>query len=140
MFGGSVLAKPIVSTIQLVPLFEERKMPPPAVPAKRTVPETARTATLVFVNPEFSAVQFAPLLVERKTPPFVAENRFVPETARELTVLFVIPESAAVQITSLFCGEVGLFEPFLQSARKRRRTEVIRKINFFMLPLSLKRV
>ena len=51
-----------------MPLFVERKMPPPKVPAKRFVPETARAKTRVLVKPVLAAVQLVPLFVERKTP------------------------------------------------------------------------
>ena len=55
--------------VQLVPLFVERKRPPPIVPAKRFVPETARALTEEHARPELAVVQVVPLFVERKTPP-----------------------------------------------------------------------
>src|SRR3989337_2966327 len=70
--------KPVFTESQLVPLLVERKTPPPSVPAKRFVPETARNQTLVFVKPVLAAVQLVPLLVERKTAPKVPAKRFVP--------------------------------------------------------------
>jgi hypothetical protein len=49
------------------------------------MPEIAKDVTYLFVKPVLAAVQFVPLLVERKTPPLVPAKRFVPETARAWT-------------------------------------------------------
>ena len=60
--------------------------PLPLVPAKRFVPKTARELTSVYGGkPLLTAVQLAPLFVERKTPPKVPANRLVPKTAKDLT-------------------------------------------------------
>jgi len=40
-----------LTSVQLVPLLVDKQTPPPLVPAKRFVPETARDRTLVFVKP-----------------------------------------------------------------------------------------
>jgi hypothetical protein len=56
----------------------------------------------MFVNPEFTAVQFAPLLVERKTPPLsVPANILLPITANVPTMLFPNPEFTAVHFVPL---------------------------------------
>jgi hypothetical protein len=56
-----------------------------------------------LVKPEFTAVQPAPLFVERKTPPpEVPANRFVPATINVITIVFVRPEFTAVQLEPLF--------------------------------------
>ena len=78
-----VSVKPVLTAVQLVPLFVERKTPPTKVPAKRFEPETARAKTPVLVRPVLTAVQLVPLLVDRKTPPpYVPAKRFEPETAK----------------------------------------------------------
>ena len=75
----TVFAKPELADVQLVPLFVVTKAPP-LVPAIRVVPyktppyttygpDKAKALTVLFVTPEFAAVQLAPLFVERKTPP-----------------------------------------------------------------------
>ena len=80
-----MFVKPVLAAVQLVPLLVERKTPPPEVPAKIFVSETASAKTEVFVKPVLAAVQLVPLLVDRKTPPKVPAKRFVPETAKEIT-------------------------------------------------------
>jgi hypothetical protein len=80
----SVVVKPVLAALQLVPLLVERKTPAP-VPGKRLMPETARARTSVVVKPVLAAFQLVPLLVEMKTMPREPEipaKRFVPETAR----------------------------------------------------------
>jgi hypothetical protein len=82
------LYKPVLTEVQLVPLFVERKTSPSGppeipVPAKRFSPETARAKTSVNVKPLLTEVQLVPLFVERKTPLLVPAKRFVPETAKE---------------------------------------------------------
>ena len=65
-------------------MFVERKMPL-SVAAKRFVPLTARDKTMLFVSPELTAVQLAPLLVVRNIPLPVPAKRFAPEAAKQLT-------------------------------------------------------
>ncbi len=49
--------------LQLSPLFVERNTPK-SVPAKRFVSLTASDHIAVFTGPEFTVLQFVPLLVE----------------------------------------------------------------------------
>ncbi len=62
------LVIPALTETQLVPLFVERKTPPP-VPAMRLLPLTARARIVLLVKPALADVHVVPLLVERKTPP-----------------------------------------------------------------------
>ncbi len=80
----TVSSRPSSTTLQLEPLFVERKTPKLLEPAKRFVPETARLRTFLYVNPELAAVQLVPLSVDRKrlSPP---AKRYVPETAKHRT-------------------------------------------------------
>ena len=66
------------------------------------MPETVRDQTSKFVKPLLTAVQLAPLLVERKTPPpSVPAKRLVPETVRDRTYKFVKLLLTAVQLAPL---------------------------------------
>jgi len=103
-----VIAKPVSTLLQFVPLLVERKTPP-QVPAKRFVEpatpeagETARALTVRSVKPVLTAFQLAPLSVERKTPVrSVPAKRFVPETIRDITSVFGKPVFVAVQLVPL---------------------------------------
>ena len=58
-----------------------------------------RAQTEGLVKPELTAVQLAPLLVEKKTPPpSVPAKRCVPLAARAKTAVAVKPELASVQL------------------------------------------
>ncbi|MCC6866806.1 MAG: hypothetical protein IT280_11685 [Ignavibacteria bacterium] len=72
-------------------------------PANRLEPKTDKEYTLLLAaNPVFTAIQFAPLLVDRKTPPpYVPAKRFVPETTSEYITRFVKPELTTVQLEPL---------------------------------------
>ena len=78
-----MFVNPVFTAVQLAPLFVDRNTPPPFVPAKRFVPDTASDRTYVLVNPVFTAVQLVPLFVDRNTPTFVPAKRFVPDTASD---------------------------------------------------------
>jgi len=83
--------RPLLATVQLVPLSVDRKTPL-RVPTRRFPPEAAISWTERLVKPVFTAVQVLPLLLERKTPPpIVATKTFVPETTRALKAKFVKP-------------------------------------------------
>jgi hypothetical protein len=70
----TVLVKPVLTAVQIVPLLVERNTPSrvpakrPACPPGRSVPETARDMTSMFLKPVLTALQLVPLLVERNTP------------------------------------------------------------------------
>jgi hypothetical protein len=82
-----VEVKPAFTALQVVPLFVEKKTPPPRVPAKRFVPLVRRAETFLFVSPVLAAIQVVPLFVERKTPPpFAPAKMVVPLTAKEDTM------------------------------------------------------
>lgn len=53
-------------------------MPVLLVPAKMFIPLMANEKTSIFFNPALTAVQFEPLLVERKTPPKVPAKILFP--------------------------------------------------------------
>jgi len=60
--------KPVLTAVQLVPLFVERNTSPPYVPANRFVPPappaaglTAKQVTWEVDKPELTAVQLVPL-------------------------------------------------------------------------------
>ena len=108
----TVFGRPELTSVQLVPLFVDRKTPP-LVPAKRFVPDpppvglTIREFTYLFVEP--AAVHLVPLLVERKTPPpSVPAKRFAPDPplpgliARDKTKVFVRPRLTAIQLAPFF--------------------------------------
>jgi hypothetical protein len=46
----------------------------------------ARALTFVYIKPVLTAVQFRPLLVERKTPLTVPAKILVPLTAKDVTM------------------------------------------------------
>jgi hypothetical protein len=73
------------------------------IAAKILDPLTFRALTLKPVNPELTAVQLDPLLVEWKTPPSKdPEKILLPFTAKALIVVEVKPEFFAVQLVPLF--------------------------------------
>lgn len=58
--------------------------------------------TWVFVKPEFTPFQLAPLSVERNIPPpLVPAKILLPLAASEKTYLFVKPEETAIQFAPL---------------------------------------
>ena len=91
---------PVVTAVQLVPLFVDRNTPP-SVPVKKFESLTARDSIIVFVKPLLAAVQLVPLLVERNTPLLVAANRFESLTASENTRVFVKPVLTENQLIPL---------------------------------------
>src|SRR4030095_6344908 len=71
------VVKPLLTGVQLSPLFVERNTPPPAMespPAKTSLLALmARETMKGLVSPAFTATQLSPLSVERKMPlPHVA--------------------------------------------------------------------
>ena len=78
--------------------------PPPVVPAKSFVPETARDQTYFCNNPLLTAVQFVPLFVDKNTPPplLVPAKIFDPETASAPMYILVNPLLTAFQLVPLF--------------------------------------
>src|SRR6185436_14020911 len=77
---------PVLAADHVVPLLEEMKTPPPAVPVKITLPFIARERMRKSVRPEFLAVQFAPLSVEMKTPrELVPAKILLPATSKAFT-------------------------------------------------------
>ena len=79
------LVSPVLTVVQLVPLSEERKTPPPKVPTKIFEPETAIERICIEVSWEPTSVQVVPLLVERNKPYLVPANRSVPLAAKQVT-------------------------------------------------------
>src|SRR2546425_10810297 len=101
---------PVLTAVQLEPLFDERKTPLPSAPvptpAKRYVPFTATPRTILSVTlsakPLLTALQLVPLSLERKTPSLrVPANRFVPLTAKTLTAWVAKPVLNRVQFVPL---------------------------------------
>ena len=62
------LPKPLLTSVQLVPLPGKLKTPP-VVPANRLAPPAASACTYVLVGPRLFAVQLAPSSIDRNTPP-----------------------------------------------------------------------
>ena len=56
----TVVFKPTLISVQFVPLFVERNMPP-GVPTKRYLSLTAKARTPMFVNPAVIGIQYVPL-------------------------------------------------------------------------------
>ena len=106
--------RPLLTSVQLVPLLVERNTPlleipsyESSVPAKRSVPPTpfGTTASVriwVFVKRSLTGVQLVPSSVERNTPPsWVPAKRFVPLRARAVTLLSVKPVLTDLQFVPL---------------------------------------
>src|SRR5512137_2078826 len=91
--------RPELTSVQDVPLFGERRIPP-LVAANRIVSQIAKSQTEVRGNkPELTTAQLVPLFVERKIPLSVPANRFVSLTKRLYTSIRCgKPESTEVQL------------------------------------------
>src|SRR5579862_4022691 len=105
------VGKPLLTVVQFIPLFVDRKTPLVAVPAKRFVPMSANALTFVFGGKPLlvsSSVQFSPLFEERKTAKLllagseVDTKRFVPLTIIGSASSPIISLPAGLQSEPLF--------------------------------------
>ena len=69
-----------------MPLFVERKTPPPCVPAKILEPEIKSERIVVVVKPVLTDVHVVPLFVERYTPTQVPAKILEPLDAEQNTL------------------------------------------------------
>src|SRR4030065_199733 len=97
--------RPGPASAQVSPLSVDTKTPPSLVPAKRSVPFTAKDRTNMSVNPVLTDLQPAPLSADTETPaPQGPAKRFGPIIARHMTpsLLFVFkPDVTAFQLVPL---------------------------------------